>query len=196
MPDVVACPAPPPRFPPPADTHNAHAQAAQSPSQPDSQDCSFGRPKTTELPIATTLVYRHAGTPSHVCVLAAIPFTRFKIWHYPPAHLPTCPPVKPPPVSSAAGRLVSRYCVDYTKFKHARAAELRPGQWMCPRAWQQTSKRSRLGRQDATVPGLARPRRPPLLLLVYLPSYCRCCNNRPLIYPWPRLSMRLFGCWL
>lgn len=36
--------------------------------------------------------YRPAGTPSHVCVLAAIPFARFEIWHY-----PHCPPVKPPP---------------------------------------------------------------------------------------------------
>lgn len=43
--------------------------------------------RMTIVTIITTS--RHAGTPSHVCILAAIPFTRFKIWHYPPAHLPT-----------------------------------------------------------------------------------------------------------
>lgn len=134
-------------------------------------------------------LYRHAGTPSHVCVLAAIPFTRFKIWHYPPAHLPTCLPTR-----QTAARLERwRATCLYTKFKHGSAAEgctynvhahytlyrqdcqpagiwLWSGQWMCQRALQQTSKRSRLGRQDATMPSLARPRRPPLLLLVSPPA--------------------------
>lgn len=65
--------------------------------------CSFSRP----LPCPNNraaLVAGIAGTPSHVCVLAAIPFTRFKIWHYPPAH-----PSNRRPVSCAAGHLA---CLD------------------------------------------------------------------------------------
>lgn len=122
-------------------------------------------------------------------------------------HLPTCPPAHPS--NRRPSRALPGYqatCL-YTKFKHASAAEgctynlhihahytLANGCARVPCRTPAQKEPSRLGRQDATMPGLARPRRPPLLLLVYLPRYCCYCINRPLIYPWLRLPMRLFGC--